>query len=57
MPNQPATPKRSIRVPDELWEAAQRVARDRGESVTAVVIRALVRYVRAHPLESDDEPD
>jgi hypothetical protein len=42
-----------VRVPDELWFAAKRVAEDRGESVTAVIIRALERYVRAHPL---DEP-
>lgn len=49
MPNQPATPTRTVRVPDELWQAAMRVAHDRGETVTAVIIRALVRYVREHP--------
>ena len=48
-PNQPATPTRSVRIPDELWEAAKRVASDRGETVTSVIIRALVRYVREHP--------
>ena len=46
MPNQPATPNRTIRVPDELWLAAKRKASDRGETVTAVIIRALIRYVR-----------
>lgn len=46
MPNQPATPGRSIRIPDELWEAARRKAEDEGETVTEVVIRALTRYVR-----------
>ena len=46
MPNQPATPHRSIRVPDEVWDAAKRIARDRGETVTDVVLRALRRYVR-----------
>lgn len=51
VPNQPATPTRSVRVPDELWQAALRVAHDRGETVTEVVLRALERYVRAHPLE------
>ena len=53
MPNQPATPHRSVRVPDELWEAAQRVASDRGETVTAVILRALKRYVRDHPLNEE----
>lgn len=49
VPNQPATPNRTIRVPDELWEAALRIAHDRGETVTDVVIRALTRYVRSLP--------
>lgn len=53
VPNQPATPGRHVRVPDELWEAAKRVAADRGETMTAVIIRALERYVRAHPLNDD----
>lgn len=38
-----------MRVPDELWEAAQRVAADRGETVTDVILRALRRYVREYP--------
>lgn len=46
MPNQPATPHRTVRVPDELWHAAQRIAADRGETVTDVIVRALTRYVR-----------
>ena len=50
-PNQPATPNRTVRVPDEVWEAAKRVAADRDETLTEVIIRALVRYVREHPLE------
>jgi predicted DNA binding CopG/RHH family protein len=45
-PNQPATPNRTIRVPDELWEAAKRKASDRGETVTDVILRALRRYLR-----------
>jgi predicted transcriptional regulator len=53
VPNQPATPKHGVRVPDELWRAAQRVAKDRGETVTAVILRALERYVRQHPLDQD----
>ena len=45
----PATPKRSVRVSDDIWEAAKRVAADNGETVTDVIVRALVRYVREHP--------
>lgn len=46
VPNQPATPNRTVRVSDEVWEAAQRKASDRGETVTDVIVRALIRYVR-----------
>lgn len=54
MPNKPATPNRSVRVPDELWQAALRVAHDRDETVTEVILRALERYVRMHPLDPED---
>lgn len=50
VPNQPATPKRGVRVPDELWEAAKRAAADNDETVTDVILRALTRYVREHPV-------
>lgn len=46
MPNQPATPNRTMRIPDDVWQAAKRIAADRGESVTDVVLRALRRYIR-----------
>lgn len=48
VPNKPATPTRSIRIPEALWRAALRAAHDNDETVTAVVIRALERYVREH---------
>lgn len=48
MPNQPATPQRSVRISDELWEAALQVAADRDETVTDVIVRALTRYVRTY---------
>lgn len=48
MPNVEATPRRTIRVPDELWEAVKRKAADEGETITEVVIRALTRYVREY---------
>lgn len=45
-PNQPATPNRTIRVPDELWEAARRKAADEGTTVTEVILKALERFLR-----------
>lgn len=49
MPNQPLTPLHSVRVDQDLWDAAIRITEDRGETVTDVIVRALVRYVRSHP--------
>ena len=48
MPNQPRpdNPARSVRVRDELWNAAKERAAEREETVTDVLIRALERYVR-----------
>jgi hypothetical protein len=46
MPNQPRTPARAVRVPEDLWKAAQAKAEERGETVTDVIRRALDRYVR-----------
>lgn len=46
MPNQPATPNRTLRIPDVEWAPAKRITRDRGETVTDVVRRSLRRYVR-----------
>lgn len=45
-PNQPATPNHTIRVDDELWQAALRKAHDQGETLTDVIVRALKRYLR-----------
>jgi predicted transcriptional regulator len=53
VPREDWIPIRTVRVPDELWQAAQRVAADRDETVTDVILRALERYTRAHPLEDD----
>ncbi len=38
------TPQRVIRVPDELWHAAQAKTAAEGTNVTAILIRALKRY-------------
>ncbi|WP_167550868.1 ribbon-helix-helix protein, CopG family [Cryobacterium arcticum] len=44
MPNKPKTPLRSIRISDELWEAAQQNAAAEGRTVSEVVREALERY-------------
>ena len=49
------TPKRNIRVPDEIWQAALDRAAENGETVTAVVVRALKRYA-ARPRSTPPEP-
>lgn len=48
VPNQPKTPQRAIRVPDDLWRAAQAVAKERGETLSDVIREALAEYVRRH---------
>ncbi len=40
------TPVRAFRIPDDLYEAAKATARERGETITWVVRRALEDYVR-----------
>lgn len=40
------TPLRSVRIPDDVWQAAQSKAEREGTTVTAVVLAALQRYVR-----------
>lgn len=35
-----------MRIPDEIWDEARRIAHDRGETVTDVVVRSLKRYIR-----------
>lgn len=45
VPNQEKTPRRSVRVDDELWQDAQFEAERRGETVSDAVRRALREYV------------
>ena len=45
-PNQPATPNRTVRIPDDLWDAAMRKAHDEGMTLTEVIIKALRAYLR-----------
>jgi ribosomal protein L14 len=39
-----STPIRTVRVPDDVWQAAQDRAAKKGETVSAVIVRALKRY-------------
>lgn len=39
-----STPIRTVRVPDDVWQAAQERAAEKGETVSAVIVRALKRY-------------
>lgn len=47
-PNQPRTPGHTIRIPDEIWNALRERADERGETMTAVVLRALRLYLRQY---------
>ena len=39
VPNQPQTPNRSIRIPDDLWADSREVARDTGYEGVSEMIR------------------
>ncbi len=45
-PNQPKTPMKSFRIPEDVYRAAQTKAATRGETLTDVVRRALEDYAR-----------
>jgi predicted DNA-binding protein len=45
MPNQPKTPIRGFRIPDELYRAAQAKAADEGRTLTDVVREFLENYI------------
>jgi len=57
MPNQPKTRHRMVRVDEVLWRSAQAEARNRGETVSDVIRRALRRYVSGDPLPGDELPN
>jgi predicted transcriptional regulator len=48
MPNTPGTPRRTVRIPDDLWDAAARIAAARDESLSDILRQALERYVKRH---------
>lgn len=45
VPNQPKTPVRSFRIPDDIYLPAQEKANREGLTLTEIVIDALVEYV------------
>lgn len=59
MPNQPKTPIRSFRVPDEIWQAALARAQREGTTLTALLVDYLTDYgsERPSPTERQPEPD
>ncbi len=40
------TPRRTVRVPDEVWDAAKRQAMLRNEDVSKAIVRFLQEYAR-----------
>ncbi len=55
------TPLRNVRIADALWHPARDAAEANGETVTAVIERALRRYVADHEhaqrrAHTDDSP-
>jgi hypothetical protein len=45
------TMPRAVRIAEPLWKAALAKARDRGETITDVVRRALEEYVASPPVK------
>jgi predicted DNA-binding protein len=45
VPNQPRTPVRSVRIPDDLWEAATNLAAERGRTVSEMIRECLENLV------------
>lgn len=48
VPNRPKTPIHSFRCEDDLWDSAKEAAEANGETLTAVLRRALQRYAKRH---------
>lgn len=46
MPNQPATPNHSVRVPDERWKPAEAKAADNGMNMSELINMLLEEYGR-----------
>lgn len=55
-PKTGVTPVRNLRVPDDIWNIALKIARRKGETITSVITDALKRYIGRNQqfLEDDD---
>jgi predicted transcriptional regulator len=51
----PETKLRSLRVDTALWEAAQAIAKRERKSLSDVMRQALIRFVRDHGGEVEDD--
>lgn len=47
------TPRRTVRIDDELWEDAQLVAKQRDEDLSDIIRQALRRYINTYGEEND----
>jgi hypothetical protein len=56
VPNQPKTPIRGFRIPDDLYLAARATAEERGEDLSTVVRACLERYVKRHGKKVSESP-
>ena len=57
MPGVWKTPARSVRVSEEVWAAAKAASARKDETVTDVIIRALVDYARRDALKQRLQAD
>lgn len=48
------TPRRTVRVPDDLWAAAQARAAREGTTLTAIIVTALENYVKEGEGDGND---
>lgn len=50
VPNQPREDRsnRTFRETDEVWDKVKEIAKERGETITDVIHRALERYIRTY---------
>ena len=51
------TPNRTLRVPEDIWRAAQEAAADQGRTLTEVIVTYLKRYVATSQRKPKDGTD
>ena len=57
MPNAPKTPNRSVRIPDERWNAVDERAREMGTDRPAVINALLAWFLREPGAKLPKRPD